>query len=712
MAPNTETATVAASLSPDLSPSELLGDRNIRRSLVKIPSSQKALLDRSDSWASLLGQRPNGFVNVPPDVLEQVKTAYVRQTQKNNPEKPEGITRPLITCETKRPGSAGSPPPIPSPERNHEGDGAEDSPGTPISSWAPTERDISSHSTKLRQSRARFLSQTPERSPLRSTVVISPRPRVIPEFPPSSQGAEEDLELEVPAALTNNPVPVNKSALQILATPPSAQIVPCTFEQSTASGSANSVPNTDQQVQPIPGKRVYKEVPALYRPPRDYPTSSHLHVPITHTKAKVVPAVEGSTDVESSLSAGNTSSSIIPSTNNDEPGKNQYHSSALVSHPAEDENNNTGPDGHPSPPEFRPSSPAMAPPGPSRFVPSPTPNTSVDYRSSAPAVAPTGSLGPFIRYAVTYPSYHGTILDFVTACMYIQIQNRKIRTSLYDDFIRAWYEEYLPYVRECDESQPPKKALRAIDWYNEIDDDPQFSQRVVTRQNLGSVFDAYPAELYMAQTTLGLRPNKPPSDGPPISPGTDHIVRDSDTFVRPQMRVPSVGRPNAPQDQTSSWDMIGPGLASISKEAIRSIPKPHMPAPRLSDVSDIPAGQTKGLNRSVSETFPHKRKMPQEFHSEGTKRVTLGAPSENYERLWSDSGSAISNASERPRDAARGSVAPEPKSTKRDLKTTADPQERRRLQLERHFKKKLAKRESIISSSAWSNSPVSAQKLP
>ncbi|KXJ91337.1 hypothetical protein Micbo1qcDRAFT_233855 [Microdochium bolleyi] len=117
---------------------------------------------------------------------------------------------------------------------------------------------------------------------------------------------------------------------------------------------------------------------------------------------------------------------------------------------------------------------------------------------------PPEETSPFKSFCAAYVTYTGNTRSFVTACIYIQLQHKKIRSSLYDDFIRAWHEGYYAYVRKCDSAVPPVPAAHAYAWYNEMDDDPLYTLRVITKQNLESVLDAYPDEVEDAQRRLGI----------------------------------------------------------------------------------------------------------------------------------------------------------------------------------------------------------------
>ncbi|KAI1157864.1 hypothetical protein F5B18DRAFT_136617 [Nemania serpens] len=704
--------------------SDLLGDTRIRHRLVKILKAQKELLSRPDAWATVQSQRAQGFVNVPPEVLEQVKASFVRQKQATG--SPKAAVSPGPTTghpEAPEPsGSQSSSPPRIERGDEHDGDNSDGDgvdPGTPFSWSESSQPDTRPPSVEREEPMQPFITQLPEgSSPPQPTIVTSPpRPPklpALPAFPHSTQEPEDELEVEVPTALAYNPEPINKSALPMLATPPSAQIVPCTFEQSTAS--TNTSAKLDPHPKPQSKKHVYKCVPELYRGPKQSALPSHLNTNMA--------APSHNTDVRSSLSTDNTSSSIIPSTTHDHVTVGEQHTSVWDGRPGQIPAHDANLNNLQSPLASRRPSPVFVPTSPSiairspHAIRSPQPPTPAAYRAVPQPAALKSWEAPFVHYTITYTSYVGTIQDFVTACIYIQLQYRKIRTSLYDDFIRAWVEGYLPYVKDCDEALPPRKALRAIEWYNEIDDDPLFTSRVVTRQNLQSILNFYPKELERAQLALNIASRPRPSE-------YEVPNRHSEPSNRRRINILSTSPTHA--QQSKGKEPIRKSVEAMEPEARHSspspIPKPKMPAlaagqympvhKSFSGIETRPA-RTEGLARSFSESTAHKKRAaPNELGSEGAKRISLGLTAgAARNRMRADSGSAGSPSSKQLKNTntTRGSVVPESTARRKSAQAVEDPEERRNRRLAKHFKRQFAGRESIASSAAVRNTPTSGQK--
>ncbi|KAI0976939.1 hypothetical protein F4678DRAFT_469016 [Xylaria arbuscula] len=704
---NSQPAPNVTSPTPDSSPSDTLGETKIRRSLVKIPSTQKELLTGYESWATFLSRRPNGFINVPPEVLDIVKAAYTRH------KKPVELNHAVES--SGHAGNNGDAPepsgsqssPLPRVQENDDAGGDDNENADDQLSWSaspePQRRSLRFDSQEPSQEQSQpFMTQLPQESPPQPTIMTSLLEHSkLPDFPQSSQGPEDELEVEVPAALTYNLMPINKSALPMRATPPSAQVVPCTFEQSTQSGSTDTSKNLDPQPKPKTKNHIYNRVPELYRGPKTGTISSHLRTNADPNKAVAVPV--DNANAESSLSTNDASSSIIPSTTNKiekhkrisdvKPGKRLTYSGPI----SDNLNSSSG---------LESSSPAKMASVPPRDPRSPQELVSTAHNIAQPTVASKSWEAPFAHYTVTYPDYDGTIHDFIMACIYIQLQHRRIRTSLHDDFIRAWVAGYLPYVKDCDGAHPPRKALRAIDWYNQIDEDPLFTSRVVTRQNLESIINFYPAELETARIALGMFSSQASSEQS-ISNGLEVSYAQQSHIQQPSRNEPIRKTVEAPVTENETSKLAAAPKPKLSPHAIDQ----QIPAHKsFGGVNTRPA-QHKGLTRSLSESTMHRKRLAtNDLRSEGTKRISLGLTPDTRGKLGSDSGSTVSNHSERSKKTARSSLAPGSTSRKEGGKNAEDPEEQRRRRLAKHFKKRLAGRESIASSAPVSNAPASGQQ--
>ncbi|KZL87137.1 hypothetical protein CI238_01693 [Colletotrichum incanum] len=119
---------------------------------------------------------------------------------------------------------------------------------------------------------------------------------------------------------------------------------------------------------------------------------------------------------------------------------------------------------------------------------------------------------PLEAFRNAYPSYSGSVGDFVKACLTIKDLRRKLLLPkwLYDDFIRAFVDGFIPYIETLDEDESP---LPAYQWYVEYVDRPTFQGGIVTRENLHQVFKVYHSEFKSAKESLSGRTSPHPGVG-------------------------------------------------------------------------------------------------------------------------------------------------------------------------------------------------------
>ncbi|OTA64289.1 hypothetical protein K449DRAFT_381249 [Hypoxylon sp. EC38] len=668
--------------------SDLFGETQIQRRLVKIPSDQRTLLDRQDSWAQFLNGRSKRFLNVPPDVLDNLKEWHSRQLQTTRSDEPSSSSDTQAD-QAKQKGNNDQDAIQSEADADSDADDQKSNdswPTSPPEHMNPPQRAISEDAQE------QFITQLPP--------ISSPQPTVSPvkklplaPFPPSSQDQEEPLEIEVPIAINDSVPPVNKSAVPIFATPPSAQVVPCTFD---ASDQSSTRPETK------PKQQAYKAPPQFYHPAKDKSTSTYLNVDVVKSGNADVPL----TDIESSLSTVNTSSSIIPSTVPGEASikaRPAWRVNLPVSPSQAPQISHQGPDIQ-NLPEIQQRSPEYKPRSP-RLMSSPPALPTTHVMPSTTSHQHSAFQTPFIRYSVTYPTYDGSVSDFVSACAYIQLQQRKIRTSLYDDFIRAWHEGYLPYVKDCDNSDPPTMALNAIEWYNNIDEDPLFTSRVITKQNLQSTLEHYPDEHHSALSLLGLSQKLPAEmtstpDATRLAKGHEPLPTHSDVKVKVESdrTVPAV-----PESEIKVEELILPApITTPPQPEKRKVVSLHK---SLSEIERRPAA-SKGLTRSFSEATHHKRKASQELSNDIPKRLSVNSLPR------SDSGSIGSVNLEAPKSTRQTSVAPSSTGEKK-RRYADDPKKRSRefaKFVKTYRKRKQSEKDSIASSAFISTSPTSGQK--
>ncbi|KAI5923875.1 hypothetical protein F4810DRAFT_666377 [Camillea tinctor] len=685
-------------------PDNIYGHTSIARRFVTIASDQRKLLDRNESWASFLRRRPNGFVNVPPEVLENLKEAYIRQLEPIQSDDPPSSTEArqddnehaeADDGHSTQDNQSSSSDEDEGEQNNKEGNNDDDDnvDATKNSSWPASPEDHFRPRCEMERDMEPdciedepFATQISETSPPKPTIQPPPKRPVFNDFPPSSLEQDDELEFEVPTALSNDPLPSSKTPRKLSLTPPSAQIVPCTFEVAEALSKP--------KIRGNPKQPIYKPPPPLYRSSKAATTSMGLKKTLLD-------------DAQSSNSTSNTSSSIIPSTKPDE--STHKHIPAWMNQPVSSPTrepqviHRSVERGDPSQeqPLFKKTTPQSPQPRSSPPLPP------IMHRAVSPVQPIANPEAPFTRYTVAYPTYNGSINDFITACMYIQLQQRRLRTSLYDDFIRAWFEGYLPYVKDCDDGNPQGKVMNAIEWYNSIDDDPLFTSRVVTRPNLEATLNFYPQELQAAKSLLGVVPasSRESTQSLNLAPLGKKQTAVLEAEAPPaetrakQAAKSDAGLPPPPKLEESTLSRLRlPTRTSPQKEPNRTMPPPK-------PVEEVVKRrvQSKGLSRSFSEVVPNKRKASNDLDGDAPKRVSASF------RMRSDSGSNTSHHSGSSKVMAAPPSAT-PSSSMRKKKKSADDPERRSRQFAKFLKQRKWEKESIASSAPVSSMPPSGQK--
>lgn len=518
--------------------SELFDATKIPRSIFGIHKKQQELLDKEDSWAQYLARQPKPGVSLPADVLENLRQFYRRQ--KHAAEHAES------SLESSKDGESNSHQHDDIVSQASQGARAnsvasenvseDEDVGTQLS-WSASpepedkitrpERSVSSHESPKNDERTRkesidpspsppfsqahedyndnevqpFMSPVPARSPPLPPTLIEaktqerPKPKPVPvfnDFPSSSLGVEEELEVVAPNALTVEQ-PATKKSSQSNPTPPSAQVqVPCTYD---ADSLGPQRPCKDvASIQKVQERLARKQQPPPTR-----------HTPLPRAVIHVI-------DVPDSQSSVDSTTSVIPSTNfakqDESPDRLRRMQPPIKStiketprlqsrsfmQPTVEKRSSPPPDSltlAQAPDRNERKTPDYSPGTPHIVSPSPEVTSKLAPSVASPEMESLQtSSAPFVQYCLAYPDYTGSLQDFLSACLCIP--RRRLATYQYDDFIRAWKEGYLPYVEESGEG-----ALVAIDWYMETTEEfpHAYQAKVVTKANLKMILEAYPEEV-------------------------------------------------------------------------------------------------------------------------------------------------------------------------------------------------------------------------
>lgn len=90
----------------------------------------------------------------------------------------------------------------------------------------------------------------------------------------------------------------------------------------------------------------------------------------------------------------------------------------------------------------------------------------------------------FERFKRAYPSFKASQKSFICACAYIEWlkAGQKLHPTLWDDFIRAFAEDYGGYVKYC--MRAKQDPVTGLQFYNEYVPEPLFSCRLITASTL------------------------------------------------------------------------------------------------------------------------------------------------------------------------------------------------------------------------------------
>lgn len=525
-------------MSPKSSPDRDITELFSRHRVTNIPSDQRTLLERPDSWAVELQNTPHGLSHLPGHVLETVKATYIANkhtTQERTPIPKKRNRSPTSSPLKKRqrngitstPRSDHAKPPQSSPER--------------AVSWSPTPEPTSSKDADCiavaivdQNTQSSIVHETPKTGPGFGRPQ-RPTPKPIIENPPSSGETEDDLETRIPDAQPLHNGSVNKSAVRskptapsplstnrTMATPPCAQpsntapmVVPNTVSASNICGSES--PKTHRiRFKPITvknrnrtkGHNEKDRMPPTVMPPSimpqkviddSMPTSSDSIIPFTGIPItqECIRDIRESIEMKEDETMDHVEE-VVPSTNfhgstADRPvvdatdEKPSDESKAIQQPTTSSQMSSTKPTaGTKSRPHMNDEMKTEKPPAP------------------APLIAPGAPLEPYEAFIQQYPDYPGenggdklpgTKSNFIYACVYLNYlrPRKQLRDCLYDEFIRAYPCSYGEYVKRS-----RMEPMVAIKWFNQQKGPLVYNKYLVNRGNLSHILRSYPEEFARA----------------------------------------------------------------------------------------------------------------------------------------------------------------------------------------------------------------------
>lgn len=471
-------------------------DRLIRRRYVQIPGKQKDLLERPDAWSENLSHGPRSMINVPPEVIQDVKDFHARRPSKLA-QQPNFTQPPSSAGSVARPESGRSKQPLSSP-RLPQDDQAGDDEATQLS-WSPSP-SRSPPGGRLVQSTEQpgLASQSRNQPASQSTSLKRKTPPVtLGVGPPSSTEQSDALPYEPLSILgEESHPPVNRGANRVAATqsilpaatPPSAQVevIPSTFMNTGKADVVAARPfNKRRRVEDIELSDKEHETTVEPRPsPKSgsKPGSAAPHKDSNTSSASVsTPSFPSQAALEqhqhsallqtaSAADSNEQSSSHYAPTYEGRPRGTSTQQKMVLRHSASG------------------SSMAPAPAQP------PAEPTHLDLvKESQPQVENNiGHRMPYEEFKAAYPDYEESTRAFIRACLAVEKLEceRAIPEFMYDDFIRVHSTVYMDYYGEA-QIRKYNEVLKATQWYNENVKDMVYTKKIIRRDNLAEVLKAH-----------------------------------------------------------------------------------------------------------------------------------------------------------------------------------------------------------------------------
>ncbi|KAM5525995.1 hypothetical protein FOXYSP1_02040 [Fusarium oxysporum f. sp. phaseoli] len=524
-------------MSPKSSPDRDITELFNRHRLTNIPSDQKELLERPDSWAVELENTPHGLSHLPGHVLETVKATYVAN---------KDIIQERIPISKKRSGS-----PITSPSNKRKRNGITSTPRSdharpPQSSperavsWPPTPERIPPEDADCiavaivdHNTQSSIVHETPKPGFGRPQRPIS---KPIIENPPSSGETEDDLETRIPDAQPLHNGSVNRTAVRskptapsplstnrTMATPPCAQpsntaqtVVLNTVFTSKENIRGSESPKTRRlRFKPIDmdgvgwkRRKGYNEkdrLPPTIMPAKvvdsSMPASSDSIIPFTGipTTQESVRDIRESIEMKEEVETTDHMEEVVPSTN--------FHGST-VNRPVVHGTDEKKPSDESKSIQQPTTSSQM---GSSKATAATNSQSQINDQMTtekppapAPLIAPGAPLEPYEAFVQQYPDYPGenggeklpgTKSNFIYACVYLNYlrPRKQLRDCLYDEFIRAYPCSYGEYVKRS-----RMEPMVAIKWFNQQKGPLVYNKYLVNRGNLSHILRSYPDEFARA----------------------------------------------------------------------------------------------------------------------------------------------------------------------------------------------------------------------
>jgi len=467
-----------------------IGSGTVKPRVVRIPDDQKQLLDSAESWFENLRQHPHGHLNIPGSVYTGLIQLEERKKERATRHQQPSPTQPPARLIDKHSPSA--------QVVHHKAPRSRELETTPKST---TRKDVGSDadsatSWSASPSRQEFPSPTPPRiSPVTKEDKLAPRPQPVRRepinYPSSDGGSQPELDIEVPGAIRAAPGAVDP--------PPQQQVLNIPgLESNSSTPSAQIMPSNCHGTR-TPADKSKRRV--------------HLHKKLDFSETQVVE------ERQTFSPLGLTPSNLLPSL----PDDSRRGPSVLgvLTMPQQTPSNEWSHSTTKETPAVLPVSPFPRQPSrsPTRKTYGPRESlevlisvqqgervqhgdasgsdsasvhaTNMDETIIVPPTLETQS--PFRTYSKAYPDYTGNEDDFIRGVSYVGSQqaSAQLASFLYDDVIRAFSEDFIPYLQHTIED-PPMVLWK---WYNRHVKTLRYKRNIVTSDTLDGILRFYEKEI-------------------------------------------------------------------------------------------------------------------------------------------------------------------------------------------------------------------------
>lgn len=543
-------------------------DRLIRRRYVQIPGKQKELLERPDAWSENLSNGPRGMINVPPEVLEDVKNFHARRHSKSTQQ--PNFTQPASSAGSGAPPrSSRSKHPLLSSPRLGQDDQDDDDGATQLS-WSPSPSRPPPGGRPVQPTEQPELVSPSRTQPASQSTFLKRKTPPTPSGggPPSSAAQSDAVPYEPLSVLGEGSYPpVNRGANRVAATqsilpaatPPSAQVevIPSTLMNPGQVDSVAARPsNKRRRVEDIELSDKEHQTTEQTRP--DPTSNSNPRSAAPHDDRN------------------NSSASIsTPSFPSQAALENHQTSALLQTASAEDSNERSS--SHYTPTyEGRPRDPPTQQKNVIRHTAS---GSSMAPAPAQPPVESTHSgfvkesqshVGnalsnrtPYEEFKAAYPDYEESTRAFIRACL--AVEKLECRRALpeysYDDFVRVHSTVYMDYYSEA-QIRKYNEVLKDSEWYNENVKDMVYTKKIIRKDNLPAILKAHSTAVRQIRESIRAANEAPPLAGDAdsshesdedLADGGEHIQAEglgpdqseaediSEPRLSPEFRIPSPG---------------------------------------------------------------------------------------------------------------------------------------------------------------------------